>query len=70
MVVTVLPSLRFSVSAPAPVTTTASRASAAWRSSKSASVASPGVTVTRRVRLAYPTRRVWSSSGPARTLNW
>ncbi len=52
IVATVLPSLRFSVSAPAPVTTTTSRPIAAWFSSKSTVTASPGVTVACLVALA------------------
>ena len=69
IVATVLPSLRFSVSAPVPVTTTASSPIAACFSEKSATVASPGVTVTCWVAVAYPTRRLRSSTVPARTVN-
>ena len=69
IVATVLPSLRFSVSAPVPVTTTTSSPMAACFSEKLASVTSPGVIVTCWVAVAYPTRRLRSSTVPARTLN-
>ena len=46
IVATVLPSLRFSVSTPVPVTTTTSSPMADCLSEKSATATSPGVTVT------------------------